>query len=324
MIDAPLISIIIPVRNEAKYISKCLDSFISQSSGNFEIIVIDGLSVDGTSQIIDEYVSLYPGKIKKFENQLIRTPYALNIGLENAKGKFILLFGAHAFVKEDFLKINMEAYNKINSKIENLAGVGGRLVIANNKYLSKIFFAVSNSLFGGAGKYRYTNKSQAVETIVYGFYNREKISAFFDTELYIGQDLEFNLKLIRDNKVLYFCPNIQSFYFARDNLKKFFRQMTNAGTAKGHLIRKKYFRFTWIVPSVFISYLILTLMYPNVILFIPLIIYIILNIFFSLNDAIKFKDPSMIIFLPLMYFILHSLIGIGVIFGIIFKNKVLL
>ena len=51
----PKVSIILPARNEEKYLSKCLDSLIEQDYQNYEIVVIDDSSEDNTGKIIEEY-----------------------------------------------------------------------------------------------------------------------------------------------------------------------------------------------------------------------------------------------------------------------------
>lgn len=53
-------SIILPCFNSKSYINKCVDSILSQSFSDYELIVIDDGSTDGTSQILDEYASTYP------------------------------------------------------------------------------------------------------------------------------------------------------------------------------------------------------------------------------------------------------------------------
>ena len=52
-----LVSIILPARNEEKYIRKCLDSLVKQDYGNYEIVLINDSSSDNTGQIIKEYVN---------------------------------------------------------------------------------------------------------------------------------------------------------------------------------------------------------------------------------------------------------------------------
>lgn len=65
-VDAPLVSIILPARNEEKYIEKCLESLLSQDYPNYEIIAINDQSYDKTGELLYKY-SLKHTKIIYFE-----------------------------------------------------------------------------------------------------------------------------------------------------------------------------------------------------------------------------------------------------------------
>jgi len=99
-----LVSAIIPCRNEEKFIGKCLDSVIAQDfpKDNFEILVIDGMSDDKTRETINEYVKKYPF-IKLLDNPKKFTPFALNIGIKNAKGEVIVRMDAHSVYIKDYI-----------------------------------------------------------------------------------------------------------------------------------------------------------------------------------------------------------------------------
>lgn len=86
MKNKPFVSVIIPIRNEEKYISELLESIISQtySKENLEVLVVDGMSDDKTREILSNYEHKY-SFFKILDNPFLYTPYALNIGLKNQK-----------------------------------------------------------------------------------------------------------------------------------------------------------------------------------------------------------------------------------------------
>ncbi|MBN2571112.1 MAG: glycosyltransferase [Ignavibacteriales bacterium] len=88
-----ILSVIIPARNEVLYLRKAIDSIMSNGFdiAKLVIIIVDAMSNDKMKQIVNELVEQYVN-IKYFENKKIFTPYGLNIGIENAIGKYIMLF----------------------------------------------------------------------------------------------------------------------------------------------------------------------------------------------------------------------------------------
>ena len=98
------VSVVIPCRNEEKYIEKCLDSLILQDypKGKLEILIIDGKSEDKTKEIIKGYAEKYYF-IKIFKNQRKYTPFGLNIGIKEAKGEIIVRADAHTEYDKDYI-----------------------------------------------------------------------------------------------------------------------------------------------------------------------------------------------------------------------------
>lgn len=114
---APLISVIIPVYNSSKYISKCLNSVIRQSFRDIEIICVDDASKDKSLSIIKKYSSL-DERIKVFSNDTnMGAGYTRNIGTANAKGKYIYFLDSDDWlVKDGLMKLakTIEKYGEID------------------------------------------------------------------------------------------------------------------------------------------------------------------------------------------------------------------
>ena len=82
------LSIIVPVFNVRNYLSDCIDSIISQSYSDFECILIDDGSTDGSGAICDEYAKK-DSRIRVFHKENGGVSSARNIGLDNASGEWI-------------------------------------------------------------------------------------------------------------------------------------------------------------------------------------------------------------------------------------------
>ncbi len=86
---SPLISIVIPSYNKVKYIEKTLQSIVSQKNANFEIIIQDGGSNDGTLEIIKKYAKKFPSIISYVSGKDGGQLDAINTGLKKAKGEIL-------------------------------------------------------------------------------------------------------------------------------------------------------------------------------------------------------------------------------------------
>lgn len=98
----PAISIIVPVYNAEKYLRRCIDSIISQSFTNFELILVDDGSSDHSPQICDEYASRN-NRIKLIHKKNAGVSAARNDGLDIAQGEFITFVDSDDWVNEDYL-----------------------------------------------------------------------------------------------------------------------------------------------------------------------------------------------------------------------------
>ena len=101
----PKISVIVPVYNTQKYISKCLDSILFQKMQDFEIIVVNDGSTDSSNEIINEYIKQYPEKIKYFEKENGGLSDARNYGIKKASGKYLFFLDSDDYIEKELFGI---------------------------------------------------------------------------------------------------------------------------------------------------------------------------------------------------------------------------
>ena len=101
--DIPKVSIIIPVYNSEKYLSKCLDSIINQTLKEIEIICVDDGSSDESWNVLKDY-ALLDNRIKIFFKENGGAGSARNFGLDNARGEFINFIDSDDWIKLDTLE----------------------------------------------------------------------------------------------------------------------------------------------------------------------------------------------------------------------------
>ena len=88
--NAPQISVVIPMYNVEKYVGECLDSLLCQTFQDFEVIVVDDCSTDGSRQVVEKYQPKFHGRLHIFETEKNSGGCTLprNIGMEYASGKY--------------------------------------------------------------------------------------------------------------------------------------------------------------------------------------------------------------------------------------------
>jgi len=106
--ELPLVSYILPARNEEKSITKCIEAIINDKYPKTEIIVVDDLSTDRTPEIVSSLKKKYSKKVKikyiKNENR-IGPGQTRNVGFLASKGDVVIMFDAHSIiVSSDFTK----------------------------------------------------------------------------------------------------------------------------------------------------------------------------------------------------------------------------
>lgn len=112
----PEISIIVPVYNAEKWLSYCIDSIMNQTFSDFELLLIDDGSTDGSGKICDEY-SLKDSRIRVFHKTNEGVSSARNLGLDNASGEWIAFCDADDWIEQDMIKILLDRANEKNVDI---------------------------------------------------------------------------------------------------------------------------------------------------------------------------------------------------------------
>ena len=106
----PLISIIVPIYNVEKYLSKCIDSIINQTLENIEIILVNDGSTDSCAEIIESYANK-DNRIKVIHKKNGGQSSARNMGLDIAKGEYIGFVDSDDYVSLDLYKDVIESFN---------------------------------------------------------------------------------------------------------------------------------------------------------------------------------------------------------------------
>ena len=216
-----MVSIIIPCRDERRFIEKCLLSIIANDypKESLQVLVVDGMSEDGTREILNQFSGKYPF-IKMLDNPKKIVPVALNIGIKQARGNVIIRMDAHNVYGKDYISKCVKYLRKYN--IDNVGGICITLPGRNTLLAQSIALALSHPFGVGNAHFRIGLKGpKYVDTVPFGCYKREVFEkiGLFDEDLVRNQDDELNVRLQRNGGKILLVPEIVSYYYARDSLE---------------------------------------------------------------------------------------------------------
>jgi len=320
--DSPSISIIIPMRNEEKYIERCLDSLLDQDylPDKYEIIVIDGESTDDSSRIVKKKAQI-SNCIHLLKNPYRTTPHGFNIGIQHTKSDLITIFSAHAYAPSNF--ISKSVYHM---QLTGANCVGGRVIYKGENDFARAVAKSMNSPFGmGNVHYRSSKTPSFVDTVTNCTYRKEVFDqiGLFDVTLLRNQDYELNYRLRKNGGKIYFTPDIKSFFYSRSKLSGLIKQYFQYGFWKVRTIKKfiKSIKLRHIVPPTFVATIAIFgigALFSSIFLKILCLIlasYLISTIIFTLSISLKKVLDFFLI--SLIFFTMHFFWGAGFIWGIL-------
>lgn len=325
------ISVIIPCLNEVSTIGKVLKALLDQSypNGEMEIILADGGSTDGTKEEIAQFHAANKSlQIRLVDNPKMIIPAALNTAIRASEGKIILRLDAHAIPEDDFLKFSVE--DLVSGKGDNVGGLwliepGGKTWIAR-----AIAESASNPLAVGDARYRYSKTEGLVDTVPFGCYFRDLVNriGYYDESLLTNEDYEFNTRIRKAGGKIWFDPKIKSHYFARSSFKELAKQYWRYGYWKYQMLKRypETIRLRQALPPLFIiSLFILAITavgipFARLLLALEIVVYLLALFSSALVTALKKKDLSYIIGIPMAIASMHFAWGMGFL-GSIFSRS---
>lgn len=320
------VSIIIPVRNEEKFIGKCLDSIILQNypKDRMEVLVVDGMSSDNTRKIIQDYVEKL-SFIKILDNSNKFTPYAFNIGIKQAKGDIVMIIGAHACYEQDYIAKCIKYLKEYGA--DNVGGVLKALPSKNNVIANSIAFSLSHPFGSGNAYYRIgADSHKCVDTVFGGCYRKNIFNkiGFFNENLVRSQDWELNLRIKKAGGKIVLVPDIEIQYFPKATLRDFFKHNFKDGfwVIYPYKFVSIPFNLRHYVPLIFVLILssaILSEIFFHILTpFIFVIsLYFLTSVYFSVRIALREKKLIYLLLMPIVFFVRHTGFGLGSIWGLI-------
>lgn len=205
----PQISIIVPVYKVEKYIHKCIDSILSQTYKDWELILVDDGTPDNSGLICDEY-AVNDSRIQVIHQKNAGVGAARNAGIDKSTGKYIAFLDSDDFCTADYLQ------NFVNGLIQNSDsdliiqgmyfydnGVTAKLQFSDNYYVDNIKAAIlQNKLLSFGAPYCKLFKKELID-----FH-----SIHFATDYSFGEDTYFFFEYLSHTRTVQFVSSLGYFY----------------------------------------------------------------------------------------------------------------
>lgn len=322
-----LVSLLIPCYQERAFIEACLTSVASfelTTDIELEVLVLDGMSTDGTRDIVEAFACRDP-RIALVDNPRRIQSTALNIGIRRARGELIVRLDVHSVYPTDYLRLCIETSRRTGA--DNVGGVASTLARGEG-YQASLVQALTTHRFGvGDSGFRVGAEEGPSDTVPYGCFRRqifERVGGF-DERLVRAQDYEMNRRIAKAGGVIWLNPAIRLMYYQQPTLLAFFRKQIER--------EAPYNAYLWYVaPYAFAPRHAVTgafafgvlagiLLSPGVSFIrvafqLTMAAYALLALMAAVQQAVRYRRARHAFCLPFCFFGYHFLHGIGVLYGL--------
>lgn len=322
------VSLIIPTYNEEKYIGSVIDSIYLQDYPKelMEVIFVDGMSVDGTRDIILQSDLDDIMNVKVLDNPRKTAPCAVNIGIMASTGDYIIRMDAHSEYYSDYVRKCVETLHTVDAD-----NAGGIIITENKGYIGKANSLVVSSKFGvGNSGFRTNGDSGFVDTVPFGAFPRKTFEKYglFDERLARNEDNEMNYRIRSNGGKVYMNRDIKAVYHNRDSVSGLLKMAFSNGRwniytfflCPGAMSLRHFIPFIFVLSLIILPFLAclpsVTGMAVKILFMTEIFIYILLDIIFSVmqsgRNGVRFF-PALIFLYPCF----HIVYGMGSVVGII-------
>lgn len=250
----PFVSVILPVRNEGASFASTLEAVQSQDypAERMEILVVDGMSDDETPEVVRSFAAR-DARFRLVDNPGRIVPHAMNRGIAEARGSYVVRIDGHTRVAPDFVRRSVEALQASGAEC-----VGGRMDPVGTTYVQELVALATSGPFGvGDSHFHYSREPRFTDSVYLGSWPREVLVRLggFDGEMVRDQDDELNYRLRAAGGRVWLDPAIRSTYTPRGSLRRLFKQYYQYGYWKVRVFQKHpgMMRLRHFVPAAFVG-----------------------------------------------------------------------
>jgi glycosyltransferase involved in cell wall biosynthesis len=251
--DLPTVSVVMPCLDEAPHIEAALTSLLDDSypSDRLECLVVDGLSRDGTREIVAAFAARDP-RVRLVDNPRRITPSALNVGIGAARGEVLIRVDAHSRYPPGYIACLVHALMATGA---DLVGCAEKETCASTGVMARLIALSLGGAFATASPFRYRSKSGSADTVPFGCWRRETFDrvGLFDERLVRNQDYEHACRLRRAGGRVYLLAEPRYEYVARSRLRDLYRHAAATGMWNAFMQWLHPYTFRWrhFLPGLF-------------------------------------------------------------------------
>lgn len=233
----PLVTVVVPMRNEAAGIIACLESTLANTlagGATLELLVLDGESTDASPALVQALAERDP-RVRLIPNPARLQADAFNIGLREARGRYLVRMDAHTRYDAAYCAECVRLLEETGA--ENVGGV--QRATGTDAMSSAIAAAVSSRFAAGDAKYRHATEPAWVDTVYLGAWRTDTLRKIGGMRpgWAVNEDYEMNIRLRATGGRIHLSPTIKSSYAVRASLPKLIRQYTRYGFWKVRTLR---------------------------------------------------------------------------------------
>jgi glycosyltransferase involved in cell wall biosynthesis len=256
MNDLPDVTIVVPCRDERQHVAECLDSIVAcdYPKDALEVLVVDGMSEDGTADVLDAYARRFPF-VHVLKNPARTTPCALNVGIRAARGKVVVRMDAHSVFPATYVSDGVACLRETGA---DLAGGPVTTRPGAETIVGRAVAYVTSHPFGvGNSRFRTSSADGDVDTVPFGAFRRDTFDRFglFDERLARNQDNELCSRIRSGGGRIYMTARMRADYYNQATARGLFRQAFRAGMWNVETLRAnpRAFKARHFAPFAFLS-----------------------------------------------------------------------
>jgi glycosyltransferase involved in cell wall biosynthesis len=256
MSAGPVITVVMPVRNELRFISETLGQLRDQDypAERFEILVVDGMSDDGTRDVVAR-IAAKDARVRLLDNPKMRSSAGRNVGFRAGRGDLFVVVDGHCHIPNDqFLRNISECFEK--SGADCLGRPQPLDPPGLTPFQKSVALARASRLGHGGDSLIYGDYEGFASPVSNGAaYRREVFGkvGYVDEEFDACEDVEFNYRVEQAGLTAFTSPSLTVRYYPRESLKALFAQMRRygRGRARFYLRHPKALSLSALVPPCF-------------------------------------------------------------------------